>query len=71
MERFRAFRGKDSGFGFWWLVTVSFCRRVSGLGGEDFRLPKIWAFVARIWAFVGRDSGFRIDFSHLKLRAAL
>ena len=37
--------------------------RDSGFRGEDLGF--------RVRAFVGRDSGFRIDFSHLRLRAAL
>ena len=82
VARVSSFRGE--GFGFWWLV---FCRRVSGLGGEDFGLSwgafvgasgfpggfrVSWGF-GFSWGFelLGRDSGFRIDFANLRLRAAL
>ena len=61
--------GRDSGFR----------RQDLGFRGKRFGCSReeIRAFVERIWvflgvrAFVGRDSGFRIDFTNLRLRAGL
>ena len=72
VEGFRAYVGRDSGragfrtfvarvssfrgegCGFWWFI---FCRRVSGLGGEEFRLS--WGgFGLSGWGF--RGEGFEL-----------
>ena len=58
--RFRALVGRllGEGFGLWW--------EDSGLSWGEFGV----SFVG-VRAFVGRNSAFRIDFTNLKLRAAL
>ena len=67
--------GRDSGFR---RQDLGFRGKRFGRSREEIRaFVGLRAFVERIWvflrvrAFVGRDSGFRIDFTNLRLRAGL